>query len=172
MEQPAASAAEIFRIGPPAGKFHGTNAPTGPTGVTRTDRISSGPDDPAVGPAPLLGVPLQPGRRPVHLAGRLRERLALLQGHHPADLVRPLVQQRRRLEQDPRPEVRPGVAPLGKRGPGRRDRGVDVGGLGERHPAEDLLGGGVDDVVTAAAGTAGPLAVDVELDVGVFRAHQ
>ena len=33
MEQPAASAAEIFRIGPPAGKFHGTNAPTGPTGA-------------------------------------------------------------------------------------------------------------------------------------------
>ena len=44
MEQPAASAAEIFRIGPPAGKFHGTNAPTGPTGVTRTDKISSGPE--------------------------------------------------------------------------------------------------------------------------------
>ena len=44
IELPAASAAEIFRIGPPAGKFHGTKAPTGPTGVTRTDRISSGPD--------------------------------------------------------------------------------------------------------------------------------
>ncbi len=43
MEQPAARAAEIFRIGPPAGKFHGTNAPTGPTGVTRTDSTSSGP---------------------------------------------------------------------------------------------------------------------------------
>jgi hypothetical protein len=39
MEQPAASAAAILRIGPSAGKFHGTNAPTGPTGVCRTDRI-------------------------------------------------------------------------------------------------------------------------------------
>ncbi len=37
IEQPAASAAAILRIGPPAGKFHGTNAPTGPTGPVRTD---------------------------------------------------------------------------------------------------------------------------------------
>ena len=36
MEQPAESAAEIFRIGPPAGKFHGTKAATGPTGSRRT----------------------------------------------------------------------------------------------------------------------------------------
>ncbi len=32
IEQPAASDAEILRIGDPAGKFHGTNAATGPTG--------------------------------------------------------------------------------------------------------------------------------------------
>ena len=32
IEQPAASDAEILRIGEPAGKFHGTNAATGPTG--------------------------------------------------------------------------------------------------------------------------------------------
>src|SRR6202012_2033822 len=44
IELPAASAAEIFRIGPPAGKFHATKAPTGPTGVTRPDRTWPGPD--------------------------------------------------------------------------------------------------------------------------------
>jgi hypothetical protein len=44
MGQPAASAAAILRIGPPAGKFHGTNAPTGPTGKVRTDSTWPGSD--------------------------------------------------------------------------------------------------------------------------------
>ncbi len=35
-EQPADSAEEIFRLGPPTGKFHGTNAATGPMGSRRT----------------------------------------------------------------------------------------------------------------------------------------
>ena len=88
IEQPADSAAAIFRIGPPAGKFHGTKAPTGPTGACRTDSTSpGGRDDPAVGAAGLLAVPVEQGRRarctsPV----ASRQRLALLERHHAADL--------------------------------------------------------------------------------------
>ena len=40
IEQPADSAAAILRIGPPAGKFQGTSAPTGPTGTCRTESTS------------------------------------------------------------------------------------------------------------------------------------
>ena len=103
IEQPADSAAAILRIGPPAGKFHGTNAPTGPTGTCRTDRIWLGSgDDPPVGPAALLAVPFQQGGRPVHFAGRLRQRLALLQRHHPADVRGPLVDEAGGAVQDRR----------------------------------------------------------------------
>jgi len=104
----------------------------------------------------------------VHLAGGLGQRLALLEGHHPADLGRPLVQQPGRLEQDARPEVGSGVPPLREGLLGRGDGGVDIGRLGERDPADDFLGGRVDHVIPPAAGTLYRFTVDVQRDLWIF----
>ncbi len=44
IEQPADRAEESLRLGPPTGKFQGTNAATGPTGSRRTVRTVPGAD--------------------------------------------------------------------------------------------------------------------------------
>lgn len=90
-------------------------------------------DDPSVGPAALLAVPREQGGRAVHLASGLRQRLALFEGHHAADVGGPLVDETGGAQQDGRPGLRACVAPSPERGASR----LDGAGRPELHDLAD-----------------------------------
>ncbi len=122
-------------------------------------------DDAAIQAPPLLRVPFEDLAAPQDFELRLRDRLALLQGHRGGHLIGPLAHRLHGAEND--------LGPLGGRGAGPdlepflgRGQGiVEILAGRVRHDAEDAFIRRVDDRLTVAAP---PLSADTKLQLGVI----
>ncbi|GAA3477484.1 hypothetical protein GCM10018966_020140 [Streptomyces yanii] len=161
---PDSSAGATFHIGIARGKFHGDTSPTTPMGFlkvyAKVRSSSAGAVTPTEQPR-LTGGEFQHGPRPVHLAARLAQQLALFAGDHGGDLRGPFAEDAAGRGQVRGPFDRATAAPGRKCGGGRVDRLVDVdtAGFGE---LTDHIGeiGGIDVLPDLPRLRGDPLSVD------------
>ena len=100
-----------------------------------------------------------------HLAGGVRQDLAVLVGDQPGQRARLAVEQFAEFEQDAGAGERRGRRPGGKRRGGSFDRPVDLGCGREGDPAASFAGRRVVDVAPAPARSLGALPVDIVVDI-------
>ena len=124
-------------------------------------------NDAAIGTPRFFGEPVDRVGAVEDLGLRFGERLALLHRHQAGDEIEPLAQQRRRLAHSLRALVRGDLLPGLEALVDGLERAIEVGALGIGELADDGAAGRVDDGLGAAGEGGTPLAVDVELDVGV-----
>jgi hypothetical protein len=129
--------------------------------------VLAGGDDTAIGASPFFGKPVDGVGTGHHFHARLGQGFALLQGHQAGHLVGALTQQLRRFAQglvalkgaDAAPHFKPALGRIGGLG--------DVLQVRTSELPHDSAGGRVTHWQAARAGAGAPLAVDMELDVGV-----
>jgi hypothetical protein len=119
--------------------------------------------DAAIGAAAFLGEPVDDVAGQHRLDLRLRQRLALLEGHEPGDVVGARAHQVGGLAHHLRAVVGRHLAPGLEALPRGREGAIEVLGAGMGDRADLLLGGGVQDGDRAAARGRAPLAVDQKL---------
>ncbi len=119
----------------------------------------------------FLGVPFGVLGAALDLVDRLGERLALVERDVAPDFGRAFAQQVGRLAQDAAAFERRGVAPAGKRALRCGERAIEIFARGVRQLADHLAGGGIEDVLLAAALRRDELAIDVEPEILVHGAH-
>ena len=170
-EQPAPSAPAILRAGVTAGKFHGVNAATGPHRLADDHLAGAGQparNQPAVGAAAFLGVPLEDVRRDLDLEDRLAQRLAFFHGQGAADGVGAFPDQLAGLPQHPAALVGGGVAPYLESRRRGFERPVQIAFRGMRKKCQRFFRRRVDDVLAGAVTALPEFAVDVQ---GEFFVH-
>jgi hypothetical protein len=73
----------------------------------------------------------------------------------------------RRLAQHGAALQRRGRAPPRISAPGRIERAIEIGGIGQRQIAQHRAGGGIDHLVDAPIAEADPLAIDMHAKAGI-----
>ena len=124
-------------------------------------------DHAAVDAAAFLGVPLGVLGAHHHFADGLGDRLALVERHVRADCLRSFAREFGDLPQDLAALHRRRLLPRLERARGAGQREVEVCGRRVRQPADDLVGGRIEDVLFATAFAFDELAVDVQREVFV-----
>ena len=109
----------------------------------------------------LLAEPLQKSSGVGHFPARLGERLPLLDGHEPGEILLVLPHQVEPGAQDRGPLLRGLRAPCHHRARRRLDRQTRLEGAGIGHRADDFAGGGVVDRNRGTRASGHPLGVDV-----------
>jgi hypothetical protein len=121
----------------------------------------------AVGATAFFRVPGEDLRRHGHFDAGLRQCLAHLHGGHARQRLAAFAQQVRGLVQDLAARLRPQRAPHWPRLAGGLECAIQIGGAGQRQLPQRLPRGGIHDGNRAAAGSAEPLAVDEQVQVGI-----
>ena len=129
--------------------------------------VLAGGDDAAIGASPFFRKPVDGVGTGHHFQARLGQGLALLHGHQAGHLVSTLAQQLRRFAHGLVALKGADAAPYFKPALGRISGLGDVFQVRTGQLAHDSAGSRVTHWQAARAGTWAPLAVDMELDVGV-----
>src|SRR5579883_242174 len=129
-------------------------------------------DEAAVAAPPLLGHPFEDFGRGEDFELRFADRLALFEGHDGGDALMALADELGGAAQHLGAVVRRDALPLREAARGRRQRTVEIGGLGVRQAADLLARRRVENRLRFAPVEAEPFAVDEEVKLLVLRRHR